>query len=350
MYGNRVNQNPQQNQQARPQQNQQAQPQQAQQRQQQKTHQTPSSVIAVINAKNKVIDFRDNLNPAQKTDYAMMHGEGGSKHSRVSTIKMFLCDYSAGTGQGNSRTVSCNITVDIAYRILDAARMFALGKMKQPAGNAPTAAPVFPIITESGIDMLMTAYKDMHKTYQKVSDWCKSGDDSAGDQNLKEILNMLQPIGTNLKNGIQCIAKPSAANDANAAPVATNNGTVQIVSQDKIILQNKDANGKSLVTKLNISRQERTKNGQLRTYPWIFTITNARAFGKTQPTGGTTYDSSSMSDDVTLNIMASDEDVYRCFLRITRYIESWENVFCLSAIQQGSGENQARKESRTQQR
>lgn len=349
MYGNRVNQNQQQAQQVQPQQSQQARPQQTQQRQQQRK-QTSSSVIAVINAKNKVIDFRDNLNPAQKTDYAMMHGEGGSKHSRVSTIKMFLCDYSAGTGQGNSRTVSCNITVDIAYRILDAARMFALGKMKQPTVNAPAASSAFPVITEGGIDMLTNAYKDMHKAYQTISDWTKSEGDSAEDSKLKEILNMLHPIGTNLKNGLQCIAKPAMANDANAAPAVTNNGTVQIVMQDKIILQNKDANGKSLVTKLSISRQERTKNGQLRTYPWIFTITNARAFGKTQPTGGTTYDSSSMSDDVTLNIMASDEDVYRCFLRVTRYIESWENVFCLSAIQQGSSEHQTRNESRTQQK
>ena len=36
-----------------------------------------NTIIAKTNGKDKVIDFRDCLNLANKDDYAMMHGIGG---------------------------------------------------------------------------------------------------------------------------------------------------------------------------------------------------------------------------------------------------------------------------------
>lgn len=287
--------------------------------------QYPSSVIAVINGRDKVIDFRDNLNPASKLDYAMMHGEGGKNHARVSTIKLVLCDYSAGTGQGVSKTVSCNIDVATTYRILDAARYFWLERIKDQSAPLP-AANNLPVIPQSGITKLQTAHSELSKAYKQIKSWQDSGETAK----LADVLEMLSPVGTNIKDAIHEIRKPTTP----ASQPSSGTGTVQIVSQDKIILPNKDENGKSLVTKLSVVRQDRAQNGQRRTYPWIFTITNARALGKTQQNGGTTYDSSTMSDEVTLNIFASDEDVWRCMVRVTRFIETWENVFCLGDIQE----------------
>lgn len=68
-----------------------------------------NTIIAKTNGKDKVIDFRDCLNLANKDDYAMMHGIGGKEHARTSVIKLTICDYTAGKGE-LSKTVSANIS------------------------------------------------------------------------------------------------------------------------------------------------------------------------------------------------------------------------------------------------
>lgn len=286
--------------------------------------QYPSTVITVINGRDKVIDFRDNLNPASKMDYAMMHGEGGKDHARVSTIKIVLCDYSGGTGPGNSKTVSCNIDVATVYRLLYASSHFWMERVKSSTQPAPSTDAPMPVITQKGINDLQKAYEDVTNAYKQVKAWVDNGE----TDKIADVLSLLAPIGTNIKSSLHDIHQP-------AAPSGNDNtGALQIVSQDKIIIPNKDENGKSLVTKLSIVRQESAQNGQKRTYPWIIKITNARAFGKQQARGGTTFDSSTMSDEVSLSIFVSDEDLYRCMVRVKRFIETWENVFCLSSIQE----------------
>lgn len=286
----------------------------------------PSQVIANINARNQVIDFRDNLNPATKKDYAQMHGEGGKDHARVSTIKLVLCDFSAGKGPGVSKTVSCNIDTATAYRLMDAARYFWLEKVKGGTSSfASPNIPSSPMIQQNGVDQLSAAYSAIHQLYKSIKD-----NSASGAVNPSYVLGQLEPIGQNLKFAMQSITSAGNIQTQSSQP----QGAVSIISQDKIIMQNQNGQGKSLVTKLSIVRQAFARDGSPRIYPWIFSITNARAFGKTQATGGTTYDPATLSDKVDLSIYASDEDVYRCMIRVIRFIESWENVFCLGNIQE----------------
>lgn len=67
-----------------------------------------SDIIVKAAAKGKFVDFRNALVPAFEQDYAMIHGCGGKKHASRSCIKLFLTDYSAGTGD-RAITVSANV-------------------------------------------------------------------------------------------------------------------------------------------------------------------------------------------------------------------------------------------------
>ena len=75
-----------------------------------------SDVIARAATKGKFLDFRNNLVMAYPQDYAMLHGTGGSKSARKSTIKAFMTDYS---NPNNKVVVSANIPPELPYELIE---------------------------------------------------------------------------------------------------------------------------------------------------------------------------------------------------------------------------------------
>ena len=78
-----------------------------------------NTIITKATGRNKVIDFRDGLVPAHEEDYANLHGAGGRKgKAPVSVIKVYICDYTAGTGE-SSRTLNANISPELCEQLLE---------------------------------------------------------------------------------------------------------------------------------------------------------------------------------------------------------------------------------------
>lgn len=84
-----------------------------------------SCKIWKVNGNKKVVDFT--LIQADVKDYANVHGIGGSKHAPNSTIGIAICDYTNGTGEGNSFTVRYNVDVEDMETLYNAAMMARLG-------------------------------------------------------------------------------------------------------------------------------------------------------------------------------------------------------------------------------
>lgn len=94
--------------------------------------------------------------------------------------------------------------------------------------------------------------------------------------------------------------------------------------QNKIIAVNADENGLAPVNKFEIVRASMDKNGEVRRYPWFLRITNGVGVPAKTQTGGVMCKKGSFvkKDEVYLNL--GDEDIFKLFYSVSRYIELWE--------------------------
>lgn len=108
-------------------------------------------------------------------------------------------------------------------------------------------------------------------------------------------------------------------------------------SQDRVHNYQSKTGGGNIapVQKLEIWHTTYRKQGDLSTYPWTVRITNGKARVVSQPTGGTTYDASSMTDVEKAFIQISDADMFRAMSRINHYVNVWENAIAVDVVRQG---------------
>ena len=287
-----------------------------------------NTIITKATGRNKVIDFRDGLVPAHEEDYANLHGAGGRKgKAPVSVIKVYICDYTAGTGE-SSRTLNANISPELCEQLLEICK-----------GNIGTQV----------IDPNLAVLKEQRAVNHKVS---KSAEMSFGV--LNNIVKLLERIVKSDEDGKgvpglavlasgakQLLSKTRdrAAEEtapAGLGPIIVPRHMDFTYSQDRVHAFGQVKDGDMVpVQRLNIFHQTFRGDGQLGNYPWTVKITNAKAPVHFQETGATTFSSSGMIDKQEAFIQISDADMYRMMSRICHYISAWENTVAGEVIKAG---------------
>lgn len=243
-------------------------------------------IICRAATKNKFLDFRNNLVPAFPKDYAMMHGIGGAKYARKSTIKLYLTDY----GVKPTVCVSSNISPELPYELLDvclknrvtptvdvAAISSTIARMRSESQLPPSNGETYYAIPASALDYLGGLVK------------------GTGD-------------------------KPSAGVDYS-------------YKQERVNVY-AEQGGIAPVTSLVIERQG-LRNGSKSMMPWYIKISSFKAKVNVQRNGTTSYVGGSAFDVKDAFINLSDADMLKCMVRITHFIDIWEQMECSPIISEG---------------
>ena len=83
-----------------------------------------------------------------------------------------------------------------------------------------------------------------------------------------------------------------------------------------------------------IKRQCLTKNGEPQRNPWIISIENGVARPEKTSTGGTKINGNSYRKTNFAFIMLSEEDMFKLFWKVERYIQLWELAFAIPVIKE----------------
>ena len=95
-----------------------------------------------------------------------------------------------------------------------------------------------------------------------------------------------------------------------------------------------DRNGFAPVQTLCIKRQCLTKKGEPQRNPWIISIENGVARPEKTSTGGTKINGNSYRKTNFAFIMLSEEDMFKLFWKVERYIQLWELAFAIPVIKE----------------
>lgn len=289
-------------------------------------------IIAKTNGRNKVIDFRDGLVLAYPEDYAMIHGKGGKDHAPTSVIKIAICDYSSGTGDG-STTLFANITPDVCEQIFEVC--------KRNVGTTVIDDKLF-IFQE-----LRAANKKLLKSADMQFNILSNVMSVLGRIGKAETAPALTAVATGLNNllGKTRDKVMVSAEEPARSPCMTMASHMDFNhTQDRVHIQKKNASGFAPVQRLNIFHTTYRKDGQLGNYPWTIKITNAMAKVRVQATGATTYDSSSMKDMKEVFIQVSDADMFRMMSQVNRFIRVWEYVMAADLVRAGEAAREKERE------
>lgn len=285
-------------------------------------------IIAKVNGKDKVIDFRDRLNPATPNNYSNIHNPGGGGvDGYPSLIKVVLCDFSQGTG-ANSTTVEVNIDPATALLLHEVAGR-CLGGITLPPQHAFSIAAANTTATAT---LLSGLSNGVGQAISGVVDYLNDKNAGALATKLAASMDTLRKAITKKKEVMpQSVTIPC--------------GLSYTYSQDKVNVHRKDADGYSPVSRLVITHAPfRTKRenrngtwvqvetGEVSTYPWYIKITNGEAKTTTDSKGATTFDSKSMKNVKEAFINVSDEDMYKALTKVTRFINVWENAMCIPVV------------------
>lgn len=287
-----------------------------------------STIIAKVNGRNKVLDFRDGLVVANVNDYAMLHGCGGEGHAPSSVIKVYLCDYSAGTGS-KSRTVSANISPVLCEQIFEVCKR-NVGVQVIPDN--------FALFTEQRMtnkkmartaDMCHYALQGTRKIFDRYAERAKEND-------APTTAAVLEGISSYFKKALERAAAEPASPEREPFMNLPLHADFHY-SQDRVHNYHSKTGGGNIapVQKLEIWHTTYRKQGDLGNYPWTVRITNGKAKVKTQPNGATTYDASSMTDVEMAFIPVSDADMFRAMSRINHYVNVWETAIAVDVVKQG---------------
>lgn len=287
-----------------------------------------NSIIAKINGRNKVIDFRDGLVPANVDDYAMLHGVGGKDHAASSVIKIYLCDYSAGTGS-KSRTVSANISPELCEQIFEVC--------KRNIGNQ-VIPNNFDFFTEQRTankklallgDMCFGVLNNVTKVLSRYTGASETGEAPSAGKVTKGLLTLLNKTKERAEAGPQAIAYPASMLLPQHMDFSH--------TQDRVHNYKSKTGGGDIapVQRLQIWHTTYRKQGGLGNYPWTIKVINGKAKVRVQPNGATTFDASSMTEVEEAFIQVSDTDMFRAMGRVTHFVSVWENLVASEVVTQG---------------
>lgn len=299
-----------------------------------------STIIAKTNGNNRVIDFRDMLCAAQPGDYATMHQLGGkSKEGYPSVIKMVICDFSKGTGD-KSVTVSVNLEPSLLYEWFEVCKA-AVGESVLPMkkntahrGERPVmadnelgelwkAVSLVPRLARSGAILLSGVTNTLGKLVQKTL--------AHGSAELDA------DLGRCFKEARNCMKEPLEVPMLLTAKVGRNYS----YTQDKVNIYKKQPDGYAPVSRLTVQHQcYRSQDGDAATYPWTLKIVNGEAVVSEKNTGATTFQYNTLRNTTEAYIQVSDRDMFRMMLRVTHFIDAWENANCLPLILNGEAQRQ----------
>ena len=264
-----------------------------------------STKITKTNGKDSVIDFCDNLIPANIEDYANLHGNGGEHCAPKSTIACHICDYSKGKGD-KSVTAKANLGIDTIYR------MYTVAKQTVPIPDSTKSSN---ILSDKGLEIL-------HRTYKNLLSLHKA----ASSQKAIKPDTVLQ-VGKEYKQVFDEIIDSKA--ERAGKPDFTH-------TQDRVnVYQINRTTGTAPVAKLSITHIPIRSDRQVSTYPWHIKITSGIAAVIEKQNGAVTYDPKRFNVDKEVAINISDEDMFRMMRSVVRYIEIWENTTCIPLVQQG---------------
>lgn len=255
--------------------------------------QTPlvQDVICRVASRGKFLDFRNNLIPANQADFPMLHGIGGAKYAAKSTIKVFMTDYS-GTQQGGggaSTVASTNISPELPYQILAVCEENA-GKPTLDIGAL--RANIANLLNETRLPPSADGREYV----------------AAPLDQLSGLLRM-------------CCGNVTAGKD--------------FAYRQERVNTYRESNGFVPVSSLQITRSGIRNSGELSKLPWYVNIANFMARPSPQQNGTTSYIPASIQDKREVFINLSDEDMFRCMIRVTRFVEMWEQTACQNIMQNG---------------
>lgn len=296
-------------------------------------------IITKANGRDKVIDFRDGLVPANIDDYANLHGTGGNKgKAPISVIKTYICDYTKGTGK-KSLTVNASISPDLCEQLLEIC--------KQNIG-IQVIDPNLAIINEQrtankklskAADLIFGATNNILTVLNRIVAASKEG---KGNPPLAALAEGMSGLLTKTRDKVAA-PDPIPA----AEPILVARHCDFSYAQDRVHAFDESVQEGSVVPvqRLNIYRQTYRNDGQVGKYPWTVKITNAKAPVHFQDTGATTFSASSMTDKQEAFIMLSDADMYRMMSRICHYITAWECTIGAALIEKGREKRAAERQA-----
>lgn len=294
-----------------------------------------SSIIAKANGKDKVIDFRDYLHLANPEDYAMMHGTGGGKHSRVSVIKLVLCDYTAGTGE-KSKTVDANISPSTVSKLLEVC--------KRNFGTVVIPNDLAPLVEQRAHHADMKKIANMQfGVLRHVIKLCKSLQKAAETKNVPGIGVIAGSLATMLEKEKAAVLTPTQLQNGGFFSYPAHCDITHV--QDRVHASKQGPDGYAPVQRLTISHQTYRQDGSLSRYPWYINVTNGEALVKVSGSGATSFDPNTLRNTVEAFINVSEEDMFRCLDRVERYIDVWEKLNCIPLAKEGLRRRQAEIEA-----
>lgn len=230
-------------------------------------------------AKDKVIDFRDNLHYAKIEDFANIHGVGGSRHAPNSTILVVLCDYTKGKGD-KSVNVKYRLEVEDIEILYEAAKKAYFGELSGQL--IPGCAQA---LERLRMWMDVPMYPD--------------GSRPIGEGEIVMVGQMLRSALEGQK-----FSYTYEKND----PYKEENGLVP-------------------VQKITISYNAFTMDGQESRYPWLISIENFKAPLVKMGSGASYHKSKQGSNRKSANIMMSKVDFLQSMVAVKRYIHNWEALY-----------------------
>lgn len=300
--------------------------------------QGPNDIIVRADASKRILDFRNALVPANAVDYAMLHGAGGAKHAARSGIKVVICDYSGGTGNGKSVSVSANASPDLFPVLADV----ALANMGQ-----------YGISPKDGIwAKLSGRFREQGAVFGAFYALVQKLENAFGSTVNGRIAPMSPPYYGELAGSFgqaRVSMESCTANNQQAAELSSVPFTRDFQhAQTRVNTRARTRDGFVPVSLLTITRQGYVK-GEKRRLPWTLKITNFEARPSGQGNGTTAYDAGSMRNKQECFIQISDDDMFRCCRRVTRFVEVWEIATGVSLVSNGLVQReQAREDYRRQ--
>lgn len=265
------------------------------------------NIITKTKNAKKAIDFRDGLQPSGVDNYAALHSAGGSKSSTVkSTIKVVICDYSSGTGNGKSKTVQANLGIDTIARLYEAAAEAIRPRVAGGISIDPNSCGIAAAAHKQAVN-LYTAVRSRNYEFDK-----------------EKMLEAIELLGKSLKDINEGIRKEY--------------GPTFQYFQARINPHDEDKQtGMASVNKLTIARAGIRPNGEIARNPWTITISNGIAKINRSATGACTYSESTYQEQASTFVIVSDEDMFRMMQSCQRFISVWEISVGLGQIIEGQG-------------
>lgn len=103
---------------------------------------------------------------------------------------------------------------------------------------------------------------------------------------------------------------------------------------DKMLQHKKNEDGTVLVTKLNITRSNTDKSGELRRNPWFIKIENGKGTPKDGKNGTSYFAGYQMERSAVIAL--ADADFYMLMSKVAGYIRVWEDTNCPKMIREES--------------